>query len=140
MFTWRIRQDLIEKISGHSNLLKLIRIFIVRLIARGRFMNKKIGIAMKAGAVAVALVLASGCATNSRLDEVKATADRALSEAQAAKSAADAAGRAANDAKQMSAAAQSAADQAGRAAQASQACCNRNSEKIDRMFEKAQRK
>ncbi|MGW8368233.1 MAG: Lpp/OprI family alanine-zipper lipoprotein [Gammaproteobacteria bacterium] len=116
------------------------RISIVSWTARGQVMNKKVGIAMKAGAVAVALVLASGCATNSRLDEVKATADRALSEAQAAKSTADSASRAANDAKQMAAAAQSAADQAGRAAQAAQACCNRNSEKIDRMFEKAQRK
>ena len=54
MFSGRIGQDLIEKISGHSNLLKLITIFIVSLIARGRVMNKKIGIAMKAGAVAVA--------------------------------------------------------------------------------------
>lgn len=103
-------------------------------------MNKKIETAMKAGAIAIALAIASGCATQSALDEVKATADRALSEAQAAKSSADAASRAANDAKQMAAAAQSAADQAGRAAQAAQACCNRNSEKIDRMFEKAQRK
>ena len=71
------------------------------------------------GAMLVALAGITGCATTSdlnalqaQIDGVKATADKAVADAAAAQSSADAA----------------------------QACCNANSEKMDRMFEKSMRK
>jgi hypothetical protein len=73
----------------------------------------------RATLIALSVCFTAGCATTSQLEEVKATADNALSTAQAAQSAAA-------DAKQ--------------AADAAQACCNENSEKLDRMFERSMRK
>ena len=74
--------------------------------------------------------IAAGCATKGDLDEVRATAETALSEARAAR---DAAGAGGQDAL-------SAAQDAKSAAQAAQACCNENTTRLDRMFEKAMRK
>ncbi len=86
-------------------------------------------------ALVLAFGLASGCAyiTQEQFDAVSSTANNALSEARSAKSAADGAARAAADASAAAARAQSTADQA-------LACCNDNSEKIERMFEKAMTK
>jgi cell division septum initiation protein DivIVA len=106
-------------------------------------MNKKLQDAMKVGVLALALTMAAGCASQELKDAVasaQSAADAAKASADAAKASADAASRAASDAKQMASSAQSTADQAARAAAAAQACCDRNAEKIDRMFEKAMRK
>lgn len=79
--------------------------------------------------------LAAGCSsvTVEQLDAVTATANNALSEARAAQDAANNALSVANDAK-------AAADSAQQAADAAQACCNANSERLDRMFQRAMQK
>lgn len=99
---------------------------------------KKIG--MKLGAVAATLVLATGCANTTAMDEVKATADRAAADAAAAKSAAEAARSAADRASQMASSAQSTASQALSAAQGAQSCCDANRERLERMFQKSMSK
>lgn len=88
---------------------------------------------VKASILAAVLALASGCATTEQLNAVKATADQALSTANSASSSADRALSTANKALDAANSAQAAAD-------AAQACCKANSDKIDRMFEKAMRK
>lgn len=79
--------------------------------------------------------LAAGCSsvTVEQLDAVTATANNALSEARAAQDAANNALSVANEAK-------AAADSAQQAADAAQACCNANSERLDRMFQRAMQK
>jgi len=85
--------------------------------------------------LALAFAAATGCAniTKEQFDAVSSAANSALSEARAAKSSADGAARAAADAASAAARAQSTADQA-------LACCNDNSQKIERMFERAMQK
>lgn len=70
--------------------------------------------------------MAAGCATKEDLDSVRATAETALSEARAARETGQEAMSAAQDAKSS--------------ADAAQACCNENTSRLDRMFEKAMRK
>ena len=100
-------------------------------------MKNVISTSLKAGIAALVLVAASGCVSQKAVDEIKATADKAVQDAAAAKSAADAAASAAQAAKSSADSAQSAANQALQAAQASQACCDATNEKIDRMFKKS---
>jgi hypothetical protein len=85
---------------------------------------------------AAILMILGGCATVEQLNEVRAIAENAQSvanSAASAASAADGAMSAANQAMDAAKAAQSAAD-------AALACCNENSSKLDRMFEKAMQK
>ena len=100
-------------------------------------MKNTISTTLKAGVAALALVAASGCVSQKTVDEIKATADKAVQDAAAAKAAADSAASAAQAAKSAADSAQSAANQALQAAQASQACCDATNEKIDRMFKKS---
>ena len=100
-------------------------------------MKKSISTTLKAGVAALVLVAASGCVSQKNLDEVKATADKAVQDAAAAKAAADSAASAASSARSAADSAQSAANQAMQAAQASQSCCDATNEKIDRAFKKA---
>lgn len=100
-------------------------------------MKNTISTALKAGIAALVLVSASGCVSQKAVDEIKATADKAVQDAAAAKAAADAAASAAQSAKSSADSAQSAANQALQAAQASQACCDATNEKIDRVFKKS---
>ncbi|HKQ81510.1 MAG TPA: Lpp/OprI family alanine-zipper lipoprotein [Steroidobacteraceae bacterium] len=100
-------------------------------------MKNTITMTLKAGVAALALVAASGCVSQKSVDEIKATADKAVQDAAAAKQAADAAASAAASAKSSADSAQSAANQALQAAQASQSCCDATNEKIDRMFKKS---
>lgn len=91
--------------------------------------------------VAAAAIALAGCVSQSTYDEhVKAT-DAAIKAAQqdaaAAKASADAAAAAAKAANDSAAAAQNTANQAGSAAKAAQACCDANSEKLDRAFQKS---
>jgi len=86
--------------------------------------------------VAVVVVALGGCASQKHLEEVRATAERAVQDAGNAKAAADAAMASANQGKTAAAAAQSTANQALQAAQAGQACCEATNEKMNRMFEK----
>ena len=74
-----------------------------------------------------------GCVTTEQLAEVREIAEGAQAAADRAANSADAAMAAANRAMDAAAGAQSAAD-------AANACCNENSSKLDRMFEKAMQK
>ncbi|HEX7081939.1 MAG TPA: Lpp/OprI family alanine-zipper lipoprotein [Gammaproteobacteria bacterium] len=98
-------------------------------------MTMKLTGALRAAALIVGAAIATGCAsvTAEQLEEVRAAAE-------AAQNAADQAQRAANEARQAASGAQSTANQALQAAQAAQACCDANSQRIDRMFEQSQAK
>lgn len=84
-------------------------------------------------ALAFALILASGCVTTEQLNAVQASADKALAEAQAASGQA-------NNALNVASEAAYAASQAQADATAALECCNDNSARLDRMFEKAMMK
>lgn len=84
-------------------------------------------------ALAAVVALAAGCASNSSVQKAQSTADEALRTAQEAK-------QTASSAQQTAAAAKSAADAASAKADKSQACCNEVQSKLDRVFERSQRK
>jgi hypothetical protein len=96
--------------------------------------------ALRASALVLFVALAAGCASTTKLDDVKATADRAAADAASAASAAEAARAAADRAAQAASAAQSTADQALSAATEAQACCEANRESMERMFQKSMSK
>lgn len=80
------------------------------------------------------VAIGSGCAAlQEEIDEVRAIAEAAQSDANAAQSAA-------NEARQLASGAQSTANQALRAAQDAQACCDATNQRVDRMFEQSQQK
>lgn len=101
-------------------------------------MNTKI--AMKAGIVALALMMATGCAGRKDYDALSARVDQLSKDVASAKSASDAASAASSEANQKASSAQSTANQALNAANQSQACCDATNEKIDRMFKRSQAK
>ncbi len=105
-------------------------------------MNKKFQTAVKAGMVALVILIATGCAAElqSQNDALNARVDRLAADVAKAQSAADAAGASASEARQMASGAQSTANQALNAANQSQACCDATNEKIDRMFERGMAK
>lgn len=84
-----------------------------------------------AAAIAGFAVVGSGCAGD--MSRMEAKLDEAMNSAAAAQSAAASAASAASRA-------QSTADAALEAANGAQACCQANSEKIDRMFQRAMTK
>ena len=89
---------------------------------------------------AAVLMILGGCATVEQLNEVRAIAENAQSAASSAASAASSAASAADSATSTANSAASAASAAQSAADAANACCNENSSKLDRMFEKAMQK
>src|SRR4030095_13131689 len=62
-------------------------------------MKKSISTTLKAGVAALVLVAGSGCVSQKQVDEIKATADKAVQDAAAAKAAADSAASAAASAR-----------------------------------------
>jgi hypothetical protein len=90
---------------------------------------------------AAATVALAGCVSESKFNEHVASADAAIKaaaqQAASAQAAADAAGAAAAAANTAASSASSTANQALQAAKAAQACCDANSEKIDRAFQKS---
>ena len=88
---------------------------------------------IKVLALAAVVALAAGCASNSSVEKAQSTADEALRTAQEAK-------QSASSAQQTASAAKSAADAASAKADKSQACCNEVQSKLDRVFERSQRK
>ena len=88
---------------------------------------------IKTSILAFALVLLSGCATTEQIAEIRSMAESAQSTANNASSQASRALATANEALDAARQAQSTANSA-------MDCCNANSSKIDRMFEKAMRK
>jgi hypothetical protein len=98
-------------------------------------MATKLQAALRAAALVGSLAIVTGCAsvTQEQLDEVRAAAE-------SAQTAATAAQRTATQAQQTAQGAQSSATQALQAAQRAQACCDANTQRIDRMFEESQAK
>lgn len=88
---------------------------------------------IKASILATVFGLLCGCATTEQIAQIQATADKALAAANSASERANNALSTANQALDAARSAQAAAD-------AAQACCNENSTKLDRMFEKAMQK
>lgn len=93
-------------------------------------MNKT---AIKVSTLAMALALAGGCATTEQINEIRSIAEEARATANSASSSANSALSTANEALDAARRAQAAADSATE-------CCNANTSKIDRMFEKAMKK
>lgn len=94
-------------------------------------MATKLAKVLGAAAIAGFAVAGSGCAGD--MSAMQAKIDEAMNAAAAAQSASASASSAA-------ASAQSTADAALEAANGAQACCSANSEKIDRMFQRAMTK
>lgn len=92
------------------------------------------------GVALVALGVTSGCANTQGLDAVRATAEQALNEARAAKTAADAAQAGSEEAKRVATNAQNTANRAAQAASEAQACCAANTDRIERMFQRSMSK
>lgn len=95
---------------------------------------------VKATILAAVLMILGGCVTTEQLAEVRAIAESAQSAANNAASAAGSASAAADTAMSAANQAGDAAAAAQAAADAANACCNENSSKLDRMFEKAMQK
>jgi hypothetical protein len=87
----------------------------------------------RASILAVALSLIAGCATVEQLNEVRAIAE-------GAKSSADSAGQRADSALSTANQALEAANRAESTAQSAMDCCNQNTSRLDKMFEKAMKK
>src|SRR5690606_38212407 len=100
-------------------------------------MKKTISTTVKAGLAALALVAASGCVSQATVDEIRATAEKAVQDAAAAKAAADAAASAAQSARSAADSAQRAANRAPQVAQPAQACCDATNEKMGRTFKRS---
>ena len=98
-------------------------------------MQKTLKNVTRIAALVCSVGLMAGCATvtQQQLDEVRAVANNALSEARSATERANNAHTVASDAAY-------AASEAQKKADAALQCCNDNSDKIDRMFQKAMRK
>lgn len=88
---------------------------------------------IKVSAIALLLSLLGGCASTKQLEAIQATADSALSKANAAHALATKANSTASEAA-------NAASEAQKTADAALECCNANTQKLDRMFEKAMMK
>jgi hypothetical protein len=107
------------------------------LLLRTRFMNHKVQTAIKATAVALVMVVATGCTNvENRIDERETKIgllEQDVASAKSSAATAAAAQRAADSA-------QAAADAALVAANQSQSCCDATNEKMDRMFQRSQSK
>ena len=88
---------------------------------------------IKASILATAVILLNGCASTEQLAEIRSIAESAQSSANSAQSTAGNALSVANQALDAARSAKSAAD-------AAMACCNENTSRLDRMFEKAMQK
>ena len=88
---------------------------------------------LRASILALALGLVAGCATTEQLAEVRSIAE-------AAKSSADSAGQRADSAAATASQAIEAANRAESTAQSALDCCNQNTSRLDKMFEKAMKK
>jgi hypothetical protein len=96
--------------------------------------------ALQSSVLAIAMVVAAGCASTSSVAELSARLDRVAADAKSASDAATSASSTAADAKTAASGAQSTANQALNAANQSQSCCDATNEKIDRMFKRSQAK
>jgi hypothetical protein len=104
-------------------------------------MNKNIQTAIKVGAVALAILVSTGCASmKGENDALSARVDQLETNLAQAQSAADAAGANASEARQMASGAQSTPTPPHTAQKPTQACCDQTNDKLDRMFERGMAK
>jgi len=103
-------------------------------------MQKHLKAVSRLSALVLTVGLAAGCATTDQINSLTTTANNALSEARSAMSAAGAAQSTADRALAAANSASAAASQAQQSAGSALSCCNDNSDKIERMFERAMRK
>jgi murein lipoprotein len=103
-------------------------------------MKHVISRAMNIGVLTAAVAVAAGCATSGSLEEVRAMAKEAQSAAETAQQSADQAQSTADGAQQTADEAMSTAESASQAASEAQSCCDANTERLDRMFNRAQQK
>jgi murein lipoprotein len=92
-------------------------------------MQHTLKLAARSAAIALTVGLGAGCATTGDLEEVRAIATKAQTEAQAARAAAE-----------RAQGAETAAAEAQRTADAAQACCNETNDKLDRAWHKGMQK
>jgi len=99
---------------------------------------------LKVGVAAAVIALGAGCTDlkplQAEVDSLKSQVSKLSGDLDSVKTAADGASRAAAAAQQAATSAQNTANQAASAAQAAQQCCDANSEKLNRMFEKSMSK
>jgi hypothetical protein len=99
---------------------------------------------LKVGVAAAVIALGAGCTDlkplQAEVDSLKSQVAKLSGDVDSAKASADGASRAAAAAQQAATSAQNTANQAASAAQAAQQCCDANSEKLNRMFEKSMSK
>ena len=95
---------------------------------------------MRVGAVVIVGALLGGCASTQEIQELRSLIEQAQGAAANAQGTADNALAAAQEAKAGAAAADAKASEALQAANDANNCCQVNSEKIDRMFEKVMQK
>jgi hypothetical protein len=99
---------------------------------------------LKVGVAAAVLALGAGCTDlkplQAEVDSLKSQVSKLSGDIDGVKTSADGASRAAAAAQQAATSAQNTANQAASAAQAAQQCCDANSEKLNRMFEKSMSK
>jgi hypothetical protein len=99
---------------------------------------------LKVGVAAAVIALGAGCTDlkplQAEVDSLKSQVSKLSGDLDGVKTAADGASRAAAAAQQAATSAQNSANQAASAAQAAQQCCDANSEKLNRMFEKSMSK
>jgi murein lipoprotein len=99
---------------------------------------------LKVGVAAAVIALGAGCTDlkplQAEVDSLKSQVSKLSGDLDSVKTAADGASRAAASAQQAATSAQNSANQALSAAQAAQQCCDANSEKLNRMFEKSMSK
>ncbi|MGH8494641.1 MAG: Lpp/OprI family alanine-zipper lipoprotein [Gammaproteobacteria bacterium] len=106
-------------------------------------MKTRLESAMKVCGLALLAGIGAGCAAQGEgptMSDVQQMAEQAAQDAQAARTAAEEAQSTASEAREMASGAQSTANEALSAANEAQACCDANSEKMDRMFERSQSK
>lgn len=99
---------------------------------------------LKVGVAAAVIALGAGCTDlkplQAEVDSLKSQVSKLSGDLDGVKTAADGASRAAASAQQAATSAQNSANQALSAAQAAQQCCDANSEKLNRMFERSMSK
>jgi murein lipoprotein len=103
-------------------------------------MKQAISRAMNIGVLTAVAALGAGCATSGSLEEVRAMAQESKSAAESAQQTADQAQSTADSAQQTAEQAMSTAKAASQAASEAQSCCDANTERLDRMFQRVQQK
>ncbi len=96
--------------------------------------------ALNIAMLAAVVVTGAGCATSGSMEEVRKMAEEAQSAAASAQQSADQAQSTADSAQQSADSAMSTANAASQTARAAESCCDANTERLNRMFQRSQQK